>query len=295
MSARVLCAGRLYCDVVFTGAPRLPTLGTEVFAGGVSLHAGGGAFITGATLAALGDLAAQLSVLPAAPFEATVLAQLDAQSVSSKLCCAAPEGADPQITVAIPCGKDRAFLTRASGAALPVIGVNDLAEYSHLHVGELGTLEENPELIDLARAAGLTISLDCGWQDTFSAEAGALISEVDVFLPNQRELEALMAVGVPEICADVTVVKDGEEGARARRRGQSGWRQERSIPVTTVDATGAGDAFNGGFISLWLKGASLQACLRQGNICGAASVQSAGGVGGISSLSRMKFAEPSLS
>ena len=294
MSVRVLCAGRLYCDVVFTGAPRLPTLGTEVFAEGLSLHAGGGAFITGATLSALGDHAAQLSVLPAAPFDTTVLAQLSAQKVSSNLCSKPPPGTDPQITVAIPCGKDRAFLTRAPGSALPDISTRDLAGFTHLHVGELGTLEENPHLIDMARAGGLTISLDCGWQDQFRAEAQALIAAVDVFLPNQQELAALMAIGVPECCAELTVVKYGEKGARAKRRGQSDWHHEASQPVAMVDATGAGDAFNGGFISQWLKGASLQSCLRQGNICGAASVQSAGGVGGLSTLSRPEVAETSL-
>ena len=294
MSARILCAGRLYCDVVFTGSPRLPTLGTEVFADGVSLHAGGGAFITGATLAALGENAAQLSILPAAPFDEPVLAQLKEQNVSAKLCRPAPQGSDPQITVAIPCGKDRAFLTRAPGPALPKIGAGDLDGFTHLHIGELGTLEENPSLIDLARAGGLTISLDCGWQDRFQVEAQALIAKVDVFLPNHRELEALMAVGVPEICAEVTVVKNGDEGARARVRGQKTWHHEPTNPVQMVDATGAGDAFNGGFLSQWIKGAPLQACLRQGNICGAASVQSAGGVGGLTSLPTLEVTAPSL-
>ena len=68
----VLCAGRLYCDLVFVNAPRLPTPGTEVFAPGLTLHAGGGAFITAANLAALGHQAFQLSTLPAAPFDQVV-------------------------------------------------------------------------------------------------------------------------------------------------------------------------------------------------------------------------------
>lgn len=294
MSGGVLCAGRLYCDVVFTGAPRLPTLGTEVFADGLSLHAGGGAFITGATLAALGDHATQFSVLPAAPFDTVVREALRKAGVSSKFCHAAPVGSDPQVTVAIPIANDRAFLTRAAGEALPPLGSIDWTGFSHLHIGELGTLEENPELIETAKSADLSISLDCGWQDSFRPDVRDLIAEVDVFLPNQRELAALLDVGVPETCAEVTVVKNGKDGARARVRGQSGWHHEVSRAVRVVDATGAGDAFNGGFIFAWLKGASLKDCLRQGNACGAASVQSTGGVGGLSSLSQSQSAEPSL-
>ena len=52
--ANVLCVGRLYCDLIFTDLPRMPTAGTEVFAGGMGLHAGGGAAITAGHLSALG-------------------------------------------------------------------------------------------------------------------------------------------------------------------------------------------------------------------------------------------------
>lgn len=199
-----------------------------------------------------------------------------------------------QITVAIPIANDRAFLTRAAGDALPPLGTFDWTAFSHLHIGELGTLEENPELIEAARAAGLSISLDCGWQDAFRPEVRDLIAAVDVFLPNQRELAALLEVGVPETCAEVTVVKNGKQGARACVRSQSAWHHEVPPAVRVIDATGAGDAFNGGFISAWLKGAALKDCLRQGNACGAASVQSTGGVGGLATLSQSKSAEPSL-
>ena len=62
--ATVLSVGRLYCDLIFTDLPRMPTMGTEVYAGGFGVHAGGGAFITAAHLAALGHPSA-LSAIPA--------------------------------------------------------------------------------------------------------------------------------------------------------------------------------------------------------------------------------------
>ena len=33
----VLCVGRLYCDLVFTGVARMPSLGTETFGTGQPL------------------------------------------------------------------------------------------------------------------------------------------------------------------------------------------------------------------------------------------------------------------
>ena len=294
MSKAVLCAGRLYCDLIFTDTPRLPTLGTEVFAGGVSMRAGGGAFITAATLAAVGTRAAQFSILPAAPFGATVVAELTSHNVSTRLCTQAPPFADPQITVAMTCGKDRAFLTRAFGAAIPPFEPNMLSEFSHLHIGELSTLEENPTLVDIAHSCGLTVSLDCGWQDNFRPEVHDLIAAVDVFLPNQREVAALLEIGIPETCAELTVIKNGEDGARAGYRTEPGWVNEPTKPVTVLDATGAGDAFNGGFLSEWLKGSPLRDALRVANACGAATVQTIGGAADPAAFAKPLAKEPGM-
>ena len=277
----VLCVGRLYCDLIFTGAPRLPTPGTEVFASGLSLHAGGGAFISAATFAALGHRAALQSMLPAAPFDTMVAQEVSAFSVDTAQCAPAPAGTDPQVTVSVTAGCDRAFLTRAAGPALPSLAAKQFKGFRHLHIGELGTLQEHPDLIDHARAAGLTISLDCGWQDAFSPDVASLIAAVDVFLPNEAEAAALAAIGLPAACAPLTVVKCGEKGARACKRDSGHWVTVPTRPVAVVDATGAGDVFNSGFVSAWMRGEPLTQCLANGNFCGSTAVQATGGTGGL--------------
>lgn len=281
MTKPILCAGRLYCDLIFANAPRMPTLGTEVFAPGLSLSAGGGAFITGATLAALGHPVWQFSMLPAAPFDVTVLDEMAKHDVIASVCKPAARGTDPQITVAIGAASDRAFLTRADGAAIPDLNSIDFANFSHLHIGELRTLQDTPALLPMAQAAGLTVSLDCSWQDSYANDAADLIAGVDVFMPNEREAAALSAIGVPETCAGLTVVKSGKNGARARNRHTGGWVYGPGVPVDVLDATGAGDAFNGGFLSRWLENATLEDCLLTGNDCGAAAVACLGGAGGL--------------
>lgn len=281
----VLCAGRLYCDLVFTGVPRLPELGEEVFSDALSLHAGGGAFITAATFRALGWRASLFAMLPAAPFEAVVREDIAKAGVETGLCVASGEGVAPQITVAMAGGEDRAFLSHKAGRALPRLDGLKRA-WRHLHIGELRTAVEHPELIPMARAAGMSVSMDCGYDDGLlkdGAGVADIVASVDVFLPNELEFGKLCLSGLPEDVCGVTVVKCGAKGARCRSA--AGWMAQPTKPVKVVDATGAGDAFNGGFLASWIGGAALDVCLREGNLCGAASVQE---IGGITGLSRLK-------
>lgn len=283
----ILCAGRVYCDLVFTDVPRLPTMGTETFAGGLGLHTGGGAFITAATLAKLGQRSSLISTLPAAPFDTLTKNEILKNDINTDLCAEAPSGSDPQITVAMASNGDRAFLSRKSGSALPPLTVDKIRGFHHLHIGELRTLKEHPELITCARQAELTISLDCGWDDELMADASdlaELIAGVDVFLPNEVEASQLKLLGISANTAPLTVVKCGSNGARAHIDAKT--IQTDTWPVDVIDATGAGDAFNGGFIYEWLKNSSIEQCLQTGNTCGAAAVQGCGGTGGLNSLSQ---------
>lgn len=283
-SNAVLCAGRLYCDLVFTGVPNLPVMGTEIFADNLSLHAGGGAFITAAAFSALGWQASLLATLPAAPFDDVVRSDIESSSVATNNCKAAVIGASPQLTVAIAGKDDRAFLSNKSGTAMPNIDLS-LGEFRHLHIGELRSLVEHPDLIEKARSAGMTISLDCAWDEELlgqGSKLSELMSGVDVFLPNESEFALLVQSGMAEHVAPLTVVKCGIDGARAFEKDT--WIEETTSPAPVIDATGAGDAFNGGFLGSWLSGKSLRDCLKDGNRCGGISIGQTGGTGGMTEL-----------
>ncbi|MEM8849436.1 MAG: PfkB family carbohydrate kinase [Pseudomonadota bacterium] len=273
----VLCIGRVYCDLVFTGVPRDPIPGREVFADGLSLHAGGGAAITAGWLAGLGRPSELCAHLPAAPFDAPVARDLDQAGIGTALCAPA-QTFEPQLTVAIVRGDDRAFLTRAPGPAAPIPGLADLRSLGivHLHVGELRTLLDHPGLLELARGVGATISSDCGWDDGLDASCAPLIAALDVFLPNEVEAAHLCALGLSVRPAPLTIVKRGAAGAEARQAGSS--IMESAPNVRVVDSTGAGDAFAAGFLCRWLDGAPVETALRDGVLCGAHAVTRPGGL-----------------
>lgn len=282
----ILSVGRVYCDLVFTGLPAMPQPGREVFAGALTLAAGGGAYITAAYVAALAREARLCAMLPAAPFAALVRAEAEANGVNLAPSTAGEgegegEGA-PQITVAMVAGGgERAFLTRREGRALPAGWAAAVAApgLAHLHIGEVTTLLEEPGLIAAARAAGLTISLDCGWDDTAFADPAlpGLIAQVDVFLPNAAEAERLAAVAPVPGLAPLVVVKQGAGGAWAVQGGRR--THAAAVAAKVVDTTGAGDAFNAGFVLAWLDGADCAAALAQGVRCGAVAVARPGGAG----------------
>jgi len=277
----VLCVGRVYCDVVFSGLQDVPASGQEVYASSLSLHAGGGAAISASYFASLGVPTELCAKLPAAPFEQIVRDELG-PTVGMAGCTSEPQG-DPQVTVVMTGEMDRSFVTRRVGSALPADYVSRISKLieagpvCHMHIGELASLLDYPDLVSLARSANWTVSLDCAWDlEAMRAPVAAeLIAGVDVFLPNNVEHEQLLQLGWVERCAPITVVKRGEKGCTALSDNDA--VSVEATHVNVVDATGAGDAFNAGFISAWLQRMSIEECLVAGNQCGADAVRHLGG------------------
>lgn len=274
----ILSVGRFYCDLIFTDLPRLPSLGTEVYADGFGVHAGGGAYITAAHLAALGHPSALSAMLPETPFAEMTRAELEESAIDLSLSQTLPRAAGPQVTVAMTQSGDRAFLSKRAGPAFPTLSARMLRTHNfrHIHVGELASLAAQPEIVGTARALGMTVSVDCGWDEDLTPEAlRPLIGLVDVFLPNDAEMDLLRSMGLAESFASLTIVKLGSKGSMALT--QDGVVHAPTKAIQAIDTTGAGDAFNAGFLSHWVTGAPLSSCLEAGNARGALSIQRRGG------------------
>lgn len=286
-SGKILTVGRIYCDLIFSGFPNMPVLGEEVYADEFEVHAGGGAFITAAHLVACGKETALCAVLPGAPFSALVQDEINASSIDLGPSLIAPTGWGNQTTIAMAHSDDRAFLTKRGGAAIPQTckAEIDSGVYAHLHIAELATLLECPEILDWAEQTGLSVSLDCSWdvEAMRHPDAIQLISKVDIFLPNLAELKYVMQADhidptlVSKTFGDgcSVAVKRGAQGASLIVGGTQ--IDAPSIQSDVVDTTGAGDAFNAGFIATWLDGAREFDCLKAGNQRASTAVGKIGG------------------
>jgi sugar/nucleoside kinase (ribokinase family) len=282
----VLVLGRLYCDLVFTGLTALPPPGRETFAPGLTVTAGGGAFITAAWLARLGRTPGIVSDLGDDPFSALVSAEMARRGLSDRL-VARHAGPLVRTTVAMPVGGDRALLTYLADDPgrdpCPAVAASGAR---HLHVAELATLVAWPGVVGAARRAGMSVSLDSAWDDALMRDprARALVGTVDLFLPNEAEACAL--ADLPEGDAEAAlahwaervpgvVVKLGAAGAVGVIDGR---RVSAAAPeVAVVDSTGAGDAFDAGLIHALLDGEDPESALAAGVACGARAVQGPGG------------------
>lgn len=281
----VLSIGRIYCDLIFTGLGSLPEPGREVFALDMKMAAGGGAFIAAAHMAHAGREVALVARLGTDPLSAGIEPELRASGADMRFLEKSAD-AGPQVTVASVIGNDRAFLSRRAGTALP--GTLDAAlaweGAGHLHIAEYATLHEIPDLVSRAKAKGLTVSLDPSWDETLIYQADLLdrCVGVDILLPNMEEATAITrendpvaAIGLLAEAFPIVALKAGGDGAWLKAAGQVFHRRAESVPV--VDTTGAGDAFNAGFIDAWLSGSGEEACLAAGIHYGSLAVQAAGG------------------
>jgi sugar/nucleoside kinase (ribokinase family) len=132
----------------------------------------------------------------------------------------------------------------------------------------------------------VTISLDPGWDpaEAWDADIEALYGLLDILFVNRVEAVALGKDADWRRAADrlarhvsILVVKGGPDGVAAIHDGR--WEEHPGFRVDAVDPTGAGDAFNAGFLFGYLDGWPRTTCLTWGNACGALTVGQAGGSG----------------
>jgi ribokinase len=140
------------------------------------------------------------------------------------------------------------------------------------------------------RAAGST-SLDPGWDPH---EAWRLAWQgFDVLMPNAQEAARLAGEDDVELAArrlagegPGVVVKLGAEGALAVA--DDAVLRAKGPLMDPVDATGAGDSFDAGFIAARLGGEDLAGALALGCACGALSTRAAGGTAGQPTLAEAR-------
>ncbi|MFH8371492.1 sugar kinase [Streptomyces sp. NPDC018031] len=138
--------------------------------------------------------------------------------------------------------------------------------------------------VDIARAAGVTVSLDLNYRALLwsrpeaSAELSRLVTRADIVFAGPEEATlvvpgaapAAMAAALLELGPREAVVKLGARGALAAVPGEV--IPQEIVPITAVEPIGAGDAFVAGYLAGLLDGAPVSGRLRLAATCGAFAV-----------------------
>jgi sugar/nucleoside kinase (ribokinase family) len=251
-----------------------------------ALTLGGSGAITACGAARLGlsvAFAGRVGDDPAGRFVRDSLAE---RGVDTRALVTDPDLPTP-LTVIVTRGDDRAMLT-AGGTLGAVVDVPEdmLAASRHVHVSSYflmpGMAPLLPGLLGMARRHGATTSLDTNDDPAGKWDLGGILAEIDLLLPNAREVRELAGHTSPLAAAEslaaqgpLVVVKNGAAGAFCH----SGTNVVRTkgIQVSPVDAVGAGDSFDAGFIAAMLNGLPDQRALELAAVCGALSTLAAGG------------------
>ena len=211
-------------------------------------------------------------------------------------------GVKSGVTVILPHESQRHILTypgTISELRFEDLDLDYLASARHFHLSslflQLKLLPDVPELFRRMKAAGLTTSLDTNDDpdDRWDGNLEKILPHVDILLPNHRE--AMRIAGVDDIetalvrlaeKVETVVIKLGASGAVAIHGGRR--FSVSAIPVTVIDAVGAGDSFDAGFLHEFLRGADITSCLTYGNLCGALSTRGRGGTEAFLNSARMQ-------
>ena len=136
----------------------------------------------------------------------------------------------------------------------------------------------------------MSTSLDTGWDPDerwLSDDLRAVLAQTSYFFPNELEFERLTETNDPDLGSAVllalgvetVVLKRGASGAVAIS--SEGLTEHAGYLVQSIDTTGAGDAFNAGYLAAMFGGGSVVEGLAFGNACGALTVSAIGGTGGV--------------
>jgi sugar/nucleoside kinase (ribokinase family) len=287
----VTIAGEINLDLILYGLPEMMPVERELLASDFKVTLGSSSAIVAHNLAALGMKVGFVTRVGPDDFGKLALERLAESGVDLSEVQSGIGSSGTGVTILLPHDRERHILTYLGTIAeltVESLPLGYLESSRHFHLSSLylqqGLQPGLPALLGRLKRAGLTISLDTN--DDPEGRWGGILDDilefVDILLPSEGELtrmanasdleEALerMAQRVPLI-----VVKCGARGALV----QQGSVQHRipGFSLTTVDTIGAGDSFNAGFLSAYLRGASAVEAARMGNVTGALSTQASGG------------------
>lgn len=300
----IIALGELNVDLLLNKIGGFPEVGKEIFAKEMTLTLGSSTAIFAANAASLGAKVSFLGMIGNDDFGAFVKTSLENRGVDTSNLIEVSSAATG-LTAILNYDEDRANVTYPG--AMSIMGVKDIrpeaiAQARHVHISSIFLQEtlhrDIYEIVKLVKDNGATLSMDMQFdpEEKWDFDYKKILPLVDIFMPNIQELEALTrqdslekAIAAVRPYINVLVVKMGSKGSMVVTKDG-----EKVLPAmlnsNVVDAIGAGDSFNSGFITAYVQGKDLDYCQNMGNLTGAINTTAAGGTGAFTSKQAIRDA-----
>ena len=287
----VIVVGELNVDLILNNIDSFPEMGKEKIAKDMTLTLGSSSAIFASNLSSLGAKVAFLGKIGNDSFGELVIKSLSDKKVNTEL-IVKDKTSNTGATIVLNYEEDRAMVTYPG--AMNNLDISDISDEAfskakHLHFSSYylqpGIRNDVGLLFEKAKQLGLTTSFDMQWDpdEKWDLNYKEVLPNVDIFLPNEQEL--LNLTGKDDLDAalnDISqysnsvAVKMGNKGSLLYSN-KSKTEKNAYLNNQVVDAIGAGDSFNAGFIFKFIQGEPLDKCQNFGNLIGAINTTAAGG------------------
>ena len=294
----VIVVGELNVDLILNQIDSIPELGEEKIAGQMNLTLGSSSAIFASNLSSLGAGVSFMGKIGKDLFADLVLKSLSAKQVDTSWIIQDANLATGA-TIVLSFENERAMVTHPG--AMEMLDISEipdelLKKAKHLHFSNYFLQPKlKPDIGKLfkrAKSLGLTTSFDtqCDPVELWDIDLPSILPYVDVFIPNESEalnltkqnniraaLDFLAKIG------NTVVIKRGVNGS-VSKSDQNIVEVPAFLNKNVVDAIGAGDSFNAGFVYKFIQGCSIKQCQKFGNLTGAVSTTQAGGTTAFTNL-----------
>jgi sugar/nucleoside kinase (ribokinase family) len=307
----VVCAGNIVYDILVRPVDAT-AWGTTSWVESIEPHLGGNGANSSFTLAKLGVPVRLAGMVGPDSFGDRLLGMLAAVGVDTAYVA---RGAHPTATTVglVNSSGARQFLHQPGCSRevflSPILFTPEfMGQASHFHLANIfglpGMRPLAPVNLRAARVAGLTTSLDTGWdaRGEWMKLLAPCLPDVDLLFVNEDESRILSGSEDPRAAAKMfqafgvanVVVKLGGEGCYVFTA--DGEVRAPAFRVPVVDTTGAGDCFAGAFLAALYHGYSIAKAARLANAVGALNIQRLGATCGLLPLAEtvewIKVQEP---
>jgi len=298
----LLVVGELNIDLILNQIQGFPEIGEEKVAQKMDVTLGSSSAIFASNIATLGVETAFCGKVGDDDFGQFVCEALKGKRVDTAY-ISISKTYKTGLTVVMNYDQNRANVTYCG--AMGDLSMDDIpweraGSYRHFHLSnyflQKGIQKDISRIFQKAKDAGMTTSLDLQVdpENKWDFDYKSCLPYVDIFLPNESELLSLTGqetveegLEVLKGYANTIALKLGAKGGLVYRDGEI----IKAAPFFNdkfVDAIGAGDSFNAGFICKFLEGKDWEECLRFANLTGALNTTAAGGTGAFDSMEGLK-------